>query len=82
MSDETLSKAMTVDLSSVVNDERMRLYKSTRFSEMPIYPLLVKGVIIEFLVDSGVSLSTLRPCDSPRVQKLTGKVSVTGYQNR
>ena len=48
MPDETLSKAMTDDLSSVVNDERMRLYKSTGFSEMPIYPLLVKGVVLEF----------------------------------
>ena len=29
VADETLSKAMTDDLSSVVNDEHMRLYKGS-----------------------------------------------------
>lgn len=63
---------MNDEILSSVSDECLKLYKSTGFSQMPRYPMIVEVVVINFLVDS--CQSTLRPCDLPCVPKMTGKV--------
>lgn len=65
---------MNDEILSSVSDECLKLYKSTGFSQMPRYPMIVEVVVINFLVDSGACQSTLRPCDLPCVPKMTGKV--------
>lgn len=65
---------MNDEILSSVSDECLKLYKSTGLSQMPRYPMIVEGVVINFLVDSGACQSTLRPCDLPCVPKMTGKV--------
>lgn len=59
------------------------MYKSEAFLRMPKYPMLVEGILIEFLADSGASRSTIRPCDLPCQPQLTGEtnesISASGH---
>ncbi len=62
------------------------MYESEAFKKMPKYPMLVEGVMIEFLADSrasGASRSSIRPCDLPCQPSLSDKtnesISASGH---
>ncbi len=59
------------------------MYESEAFKKMPNYPMLVEGVMIEFLADSGASRSSIRPCDLPCQPSLSDKtnesISASGH---
>ncbi len=59
------------------------MYESEAFKKMPNYPMLVEGVMIEFLADSGASRSSIRPCDLPCQPSLPDKtnesISASGH---
>ncbi len=70
------------DLNDENSDECL-MYESEAFKKMPNYPMLVEGVMIEFLVDSGASRSSIRPCDLPCQPSLSDKtnesISASGH---
>uniref|UniRef100_A0A9J8CJW6 ribonuclease H n=1 Tax=Cyprinus carpio carpio TaxID=630221 RepID=A0A9J8CJW6_CYPCA len=72
------------DLNNDVFDKCLMMYKSKGFLNMPRYPMQVEGIIVQFLVDSGATRSSLRPCDLPCQPSLTNKtnesISVSGHQ--
>ncbi|XP_058617745.1 uncharacterized protein LOC131531182 isoform X1 [Onychostoma macrolepis] len=71
------------DLNNEDSDKCLMMYKSGAFKKMPNYPMLIEGVLIEFLADSGASRSSIRPCDLPCQPIVTDKtnesVSASGH---